>query len=199
MDAPLSYEYERDDYYCYPDSSVLKNKLGIKDDKTLMEAERKITTIKLAELEHNPIPGELNFDYLRKIHRFLFDDIYEWAGENRKIDISRGNIFCMRELIDVCMNQLMDELKSEGFLNSLDKDKVIERLAYYIGEMNTIHPFREGNGRTQRAFIRELAARNSIRLVFDKITPREMIVASDKTFHHEYEIMENLLKRAVVN
>ena len=198
MTTPLSYEYERDDYYCYPNSSVLKNKLGILDEKTLVEAERKLTTLKLAELGHNPIPGELNFDYLRKIHRFLFSDIYEWAGENRKIDISRGNIFCMHELIDVCMNKLMDELKSEGFLNSLDRDEVIKRLAYYIGEMNTIHPFREGNGRTQRAFIREVAARNGIRLVFDKITPKEMIEASDKTFHHDYEMMENLLKRAIV-
>ena len=198
MSVPLSYEYERDDYYCYPNSSVLKNKLGIMDNKVLMEAERKITALKLAELEHNPISDELNFDYLRKIHRFLFGDIYEWAGENRKIDISRGNIFCMHELIDVCMNQLMDELKAENYLNSLDRDMVIERLAYYIGEMNTIHPVREGNGRTQRAFIRELAARNSIRLVFDKITPAEMIEASDKTFNHDYEMMKKLLKRAVV-
>lgn len=198
MGAPLSYEYERDDYYCYSNSSVLKNKLGIMNDKLLTEAERKITALKLAELEHNPISGELNFDYLRKIHRFLFGDIYEWAGENRKIDISRGNIFCMHEIIDVCMNQLMDELKAEGFLNSLDRNDVLKRLAYYLGEMNTIHPFREGNGRAQRAFIRELATRNSIRLVFDKITPKEMIEASDKTFHHEYEMMESLLKRAVV-
>ena len=77
MTTPLSYEYERDDYYCYPNSSVLKNKLGIKDDKVLVEAERKLTTLKLAELEHNPMPDELNFEYLRKIHRFLFSDIYE--------------------------------------------------------------------------------------------------------------------------
>ena len=198
METPLSYEYERDDYYCYPDSSVMKNKLGIRDEKALIEAERKLTFIKTAELEHNPLPGGLDFDYLRRIHRFLFGEIYEWAGENRKIDISRGNIFCMHELIDVCMNQLMDELKREGFLNSLDRDEVIKQLAYYIGEMNTIHPFREGNGRAQRVFIRELAARNGIRLAFEKITPKEMIEASDKTFHHEYELMEELLKRAVV-
>ena len=199
MAEMVSYEYERDDYYCYPDSAVLKNKLGIKDDKKLIEAERKISAYKLIELEHNPIPGELNFEYLRKIHRYLFEDIYEWAGENRTVDISRGDIFCMHEPIDVCMNQVMNELKEEGFLNSLDEADVIKRLAYYIGEMNTIHPFREGNGRTQRAFIRELAARNGVRLVFDKITPKEMIEASKKTFHHDYEMMEELLKRAVVD
>lgn len=113
MVAPLSYEYERDDYYCYPDSNVLKNKLGIRDEKTLAEAERELTALKLAEFEKNPSPDELNFEYLRNIHRHLFGEIYEWAGKNRKIDISRGNIFCMHELIDVCMDQVMNELKNE--------------------------------------------------------------------------------------
>ncbi len=101
MVAPLSYEYERDDYYCYYNSPVLKNKFGIKDERTLEVAERKLTTLRLAELEKSPLRGELDFEYLREIHRRLFGEIYEWAGENRKIDISRGNIFCMHELIDV--------------------------------------------------------------------------------------------------
>lgn len=197
MVTPLSYEYERDDYYCYPESTVLKNKLGIKDEKLLNEAERKITALKLGELERNPLPGELNFDYYRKIHQFLFSDIYDWAGENRKIDISRGDIFCMHELIDECMNHLMDELKAENYLNGLNKSEIVSRLAYYIGEINTIHPFREGNGRTQRAFIRELAARNNFHLVFDNITPQEMIEASQKTFHHEYEMMSELIKKSI--
>ena len=198
MVAPLSYEYERDDYYCYPDSNVLKNKLGIKDEKTLTEAERELTALKLAEFEKSPSLDEFNFEYLRNIHRHLFGEIYEWAGKNRKIDISRGNIFCMHELIDVCMNQMMDELKNENFLESLNKDELIKRLAYYLGEINTIHPFREGNGRAQRAFIRELARRNGHKLSFDKITSKEMIEASDKTFNHDYEMMEELLKRAMV-
>ena len=199
MSVPLSYEYERDDYYCYPDSLVLKNKLGIKDEALLNEAERKITALKLGELECNPIQGELDFEYLRKIHRFLFSDIYEWAGENRKIDISRGDIFCMHDLIDVSMNHVMDELKQENYLKDLSKEELVSRLAYYIGEINTIHPFREGNGRTQRAFIRELAARNGFHLIFDSITPEAMIKASQETFHHEYEMMEELLKKAMLN
>ena len=198
MVAPLSYEYEKDDFYCYPDSVVLKNKLGINDERLLNEAERKLSTLKLGELENNPLSGELNFDYLRNIHRFLFGEIYEWAGENRKIDIARGNTFCMHELIDVCMDKVMEELKNEDYLSNLDKDEVIKRLAYYIGEINTIHPFREGNGRVQRAFIRELAKRNGIRLDFNGITPKEMIEASDKTFSHEYEMMEELLKKAII-
>ena len=60
--------------------------------------------------------------------------IYDWAGENRKIDISRGNIFCMHELIDICLDQVMLELKNENYLSGLNKDDMVSRLAYYIGE-----------------------------------------------------------------
>ena len=198
MKTPLSYEYERDDYYCYPNSTVLRNKLNISDEKILIEKERRYSTLRAAELAAHPLDGELNSEYLRKIHRFLFGELYEWAGKNRNIDISRGNIFCMHELIDVCLDQVMLELKKENYLKGLNKDEMIKRLAYYLGEINTIHPFREGNGRAQRAFIRELATRNGYRLVFDKIQPKEMIEASDKTFHHEYELMEDLLKRSII-
>ena len=198
MDIPLSYEYERDDYYCYPGSTILKNRLDIKDEQMLIEKERRYTTLRSAELAAHPLKGELNADYLRNIHRFLFGEIYDWAGENRKIDISRGNIFCMHELIDVCLDQAMKELKEENFLSSLDKNDTISRLAYYIGEINTIHPFREGNGRAQRAFIRELAARNGYRLVFDNVTPKEMVVASNDTFHHEYDKMEEVIRKSLV-
>ena len=199
MEVPLSYEYERDDYYCYPDSTVLKNKLNITDENTLVEKERRYTTLRSAELAAHPLKGELNTEYLRNIHRFLFGEIYEWAGENRKIDISRGNIFCMHELINVCLDQVMLELKNENFLSGLDKNAMISRLAYYIGEINTIHPFREGNGRTQRAFIRELAARNGLHLAFDKVTPKEMVEASNGTFNHEYELMEKVLRKSLVD
>ena len=199
MEVPLSYEYERDGYYCYPGSTVLKNKFDIRDERTLIEKERRYTTLRSAELAAHPLKGELNTEYLRNIHRFLFGAIYDWAGENRKIDISRGNIFCMHELIDVCLDQVTKELKTENFLAGLDKNNIISRLAYYIGEINTIHPFREGNGRAQRAFIRELAARNGYRLAFDNITPKEMIVASNDTFHHEYERMEELLRNSLAN
>ena len=84
---PLSYEYERDDYYYYPNSSVLKNKLNIEDEKALSEAEREITAIKTLELIDRPLKGELNFNYIKRLHRHLFSDIYVWAGELRRIDI----------------------------------------------------------------------------------------------------------------
>ena len=159
VSSPLSYEYERDDYYCYPNSPVLKNELGINNEKELAEAEREITSLKIAKLNNEPLEGELNFDYVKRIHRYLFDGIYEWAGEVRRTDISKGNIFCQHELIEVNTEALFNQLKSEGFLVGLDEEDIVIKLAYYLGDLNTIHPFREGNGRVQRLFIRELASR----------------------------------------
>lgn len=195
--APLSYEYERDDYYCYPDSSVLKNKLNIDDEKALNEAEREITAIKTLELIDKPLRGELDFDYIKRLHKHLFSDIYDWAGELRKTDISKGNIFCQHELIEINAEVLFNELKAENYLEGLDKDAIVKRLAYYLGDLNTIHPFREGNGRVQRLFIRELASRVGYLVNFDGITPEEMIQASDKTFHYDYEMMEELIARVI--
>ncbi|MBQ9017721.1 cell filamentation protein Fic, partial [Candidatus Saccharibacteria bacterium] len=91
-ETPLSYEYERDDFYCFPDSKVLRNKLGIKDEKTLDVAEREITGIKAVEFANSPFSEKLDFNYIKKLHKFLFGDIYDWAGETRIIDISKGNI-----------------------------------------------------------------------------------------------------------
>lgn len=106
-------------------------------------------------------------------------------------------IVIRNELIDVCMDQLMLELKNEDYLNGLSREDFIGRLAYYLGEMNTIHPFREGNGRAGRAFIRELARRNGHKLTLENIDTAEMIKASDKAFHHEYEALENLLAKVL--
>lgn len=193
----LSYEYERDDYYCYPDSSALKNKLNIEDEEALNEAEREITALKTLELIDRPLNGELDFDYIKRLHKHLFSDIYDWAGELRKTDISKGNIFCQHELIEVNAEVLFNELKAENYLEGLDKDAIVKRLAYYLGDLNTIHPFREGNGRVQRLFIRELASRAGYLINFDGITTEEMVQASDKTFRHDYEMMEELLARII--
>ena len=194
---PLSYEYERDDYICYPDSSALKNKLNIEDEEALNEAEREITALKTLELIDRPLNGELDFDYIKRLHKHLFSDIYDWAGELRKTDISKGNIFCQHELIEVNAEVLFNELKAENYLEGLDKDAIVKRLAYYLGDLNTIHPFREGNGRVQRLFIRELASRAGYLINFDGITTEEMVQASDKTFRHDYEMMEELLARII--
>jgi len=191
------YEYEQDSYYCYPGTYVLKNKLNITDADELKSAEREITSLRTAQLMIEPMDGTLDFGYLKQIHRFLFGDIYEWAGSVRSVNISKGNQFCRCELIEEQMSQIMGKLADENYLYGLDKEKLAERLAYYIGEINAIHPFREGNGRSQRMFIEVLALRNRYHLDFALISNEEMLEASMQTFNLKYELMTALLLRAM--
>lgn len=187
------YEYDRDGYYCYPGTNILKNKLNIMDEAELADVERKITAVRSAELMKEPLSGRLDFGMLKRIHGFLFGDIYEWAGKIRTVNISKGACFCRFEFIEAQMGEVMGQLAGERYLSGQGKKQISVRLAYYIGEINAVHPFREGNGRTQREFMRMLAARNGYWLDFMKISTEEMLEASWQTFNQQYERMAQLL------
>ena len=88
------YDYEEDGTYCYPGTNVLRNKLNIRDGDKLSDAERSISLVRMMELEDHPIRGEYDLNHLRMIHRVLFGDIFDWAGELRTVDISKGTMFC---------------------------------------------------------------------------------------------------------
>ena len=89
------YEYEWDKEYCYPNSSVLINKMNIKTHDELIAAEREITSLKIAIAKSQPIKGNFDLEHLKKIHKFIFEDIYSWAGCLRHVNISKGNQFCL--------------------------------------------------------------------------------------------------------
>lgn len=198
MDGNYSYEYEYDSYYCYLNSYVLKNKLNIENAEELVKAEREITSIRTAQALLNRIEGNFDFEHLKKIHQFLFGDIYEWAGKVRTVNISKGNQFCRCEFIQDQMDVIFNNLREEDYLRKYtDKEKIAKKLAYYLGEINAIHPFREGNGRCQRMFIEHLCYLAGYRLDFIKITEKEMLEASVKAFDLEYDMMEQLISEAL--
>ncbi len=188
-----TYDYEWDIEYCYPDSNVLKNKLNITKAEDLAVAEREITSIKLAYAKQNIIDGNFDFSHLKKIHKFLFEDIYEWAGEYRHVNIAKGNQFCLWQNLESYANTIFETLKNENYLKN--SDNVPERLAYYLSEINVLHPFREGNGRTQRLFIEYLALNAGYKVDFSTVTPEEMIVASAEAFACEYEKINDMFER----
>ena len=181
------------DPYCYPNSRTLKNKLGIKDAEELLTAERRLTKYRAEELFNSPIKGAFDFQHLQNIHRYLFQDLYDWAGEIRTVDIAKGNLFCLCFAIESEAHRIFSELKSEKYLKDLNAGSFSKRLAYYLAEINALHPFREGNGRTQREFIRQLAYQNGYFLSYNNITQAEMIAASEASFKLNYEPFEKLL------
>lgn len=186
-----------DKIYCYPDSDVLINRLNIQDMDRLHEAERKITMLRLNDLLDFPIKGKFDFKHLQSIHNYLFQDIYSWAGEVRIVDIAKSNMFCRVPLIDEQSKRIFGKLKADKFLCGLSKEEFIKKAAYYFSEINALHPFREGNGRTQREFIRELALQQGYTIHFATISEEEMLEASVDSFLCKYGKMEVLFDKVI--
>lgn len=186
-----------DTKYCYKGSDILINKLDIRDGDRLKIAEKRLTMIRVLELLDNPIEGNFDLENLRNIHRYIFQDIYEWAGEIRSVDISKENMFCHAKFIRVQADEIFLKLKREHYLRGLDRDSFVKRLAYYLGEINALHPFRDGNGRSQREFIRALASKNGYVIHYDRISAKEMISASIKSFFCNYCEMEELINNVL--
>jgi cell filamentation protein len=146
------------DPYLYSGTSVLKNLRGLTDQELLARFEARQTHRRIAELIDTPITGGFDVPHLKAIHRHIFQDVYEWAGEFRTVNISKsGHLFGLAPFLEPALQQILAKLAAEKHLVGLDAEKFVGRAAYFIGELNAAHPFRDGNGRTQREFIRELA------------------------------------------
>lgn len=173
---------KRNSNYCYKNSNVLINKLDIHNEKVLQKFEAKITAAKLLALRKKGIIGNFDTQHLIDIHTYLFEDIYPFAGKFRNENIAKGVFrFAEFEYIEPELERLLNELKSENYLEGLSKKDLTQRLAYYLSELNVLHPFREGNGRTIREFIRELALKNGYVLNLSNVSPSDFLKASIKS------------------
>ena len=194
------YDYGGAESYCYPGTDVLKNKLGIRDNNALTIAEREVTSLKLLKLCTMPITDEFNFETLCSIHKIIFEDIYEWAGQIRRGDfLLKGNsIFCRGTYIVKNADIIFGNIIKENNLLGLNRSKFIERMAYYMGEINALHPFREGNGRTAREFFRQLSLNAKYTLDFSKMEKEELLTADIEAFNGKYNKLINILEKVIV-
>lgn len=172
------------DRYVYPGTDVLINKYDCRDAEELKRIEYLTTAGNLAYLQMNPVEGAFDFEHLKKIHYIIFQDIYEWAGKVRTVDIGKQNLFCRAQFIyDYA------ETVFSGFYSSCDSLKnqrllFVENLAARYADLNALHPFREGNGRSQREFTRELCMKCGYVFDLTKTTHNQMLSASIKSFNH---------------
>ena len=184
---------EKNSIYCYENSDTLINKLNIKDEKVLQKYEAKITAAKLLSLRQKGVTGNFDVKHFLAIHTYLFEDIYPFAGKFRTEDISKGVFsFAHWEYIDTELEKLLNKLKDENYLQGYDKTNLSKSLAYYISELNVLHPFREGNGRTIREFIRQLALKNGYLLNLKKVSPYEILEASKKSVIDTLDLAYNM-------
>lgn len=144
--------------YCYPDSDVLKNRLNIRDHAELKQAEEEFVAVKQLVLLQDPIKGRFTMNHLLRIHRFLFEDVYPFAGRLRREQISKGDtLFYPPNLIERELRRVFREIHEREMLREKEPQAQLRHLSHVMAELNIIHPFREGNGRSIRELIRCMA------------------------------------------
>ena len=170
--------------YCYKDTNVLRNRFGLRGGKRLRELEADISAIRQNDLLINPIQGRFSTNHLCRIHQYLLGDIYPFAGHFRKEDIMKGSTrFLGHRDIKSKLTKLLLELAKEHHLQGLTQDMLIDRSAYYFAELNYIHPFREGNGRSTREFMRQLYALNGYTVDWAAVSTDELLEAMEASVY----------------
>ncbi len=140
------------------DNGVLRNKLGLEDGELLDEVERMITTFKLTKLYLENITGNFDKNHLFSIHKYLFSDIYDFAGEQREDVISKRIPFCFPSFIDVNLEETLRKANKD-YKTIKNRNDLVKFIANLYCDLDLIHPFREGNGRCEREFIRQYVER----------------------------------------
>lgn len=172
----------RNSIYCYKNTNILVNKLNITNQEKLNEKDSNISAVKIFNLRQNKMIGKFDLPHFVAIHKYIFEDLYPFAGLFRTENIAKGNFsFAEWNYIENELNRILNELKEENYLKELDKNNLAKRLAYYMSELNVLHPFREGNGRTIREFIRQLAYKNKYILDLRKINPKDLLNGTIKS------------------
>jgi cell filamentation protein len=181
------------DPYTDPATGVLRNKLGLRTAEELQAAEREITHAALILLNESPVPPSYGLKHLRAIHSRIFGDIYDWAGQLRTVAIAKGSWFCLPQYIESSAAEVFRALHGENLLRGLPRDVFTERLTYYLGEVNAVHPFREGNGRAQRALFEQLASDAGFTLDWQHLDADRNVAASAAIMHGDPAPMRKML------
>ncbi len=164
---------------CYPGTTCLINKFNIRQERQLAVIESGITTLKEAELLECPLPGTFDFEHYKAIHRYLFEDIYDWAGEVRTVDIAKKDTrFVKAAEIEEVAARAFSRLNRCNNFKGLPFKEFIEDVVDFYCVTNMLHPFREGNGRTQRAFFTQLIRNAGYDINFSEVDADELMIAT---------------------
>ncbi len=184
------------DPYVYPGTTILKNKADLRTQDELDRFERLMTRTQMGQ---KFLPAvEMTYEGYKALHHHLFQDVYDWAGQSRTVHLAKGqDYFGPPDYVDREMARRFDLLAKEHHLQGLSQKHFAKRAAEHLNEINAIHPFREGNGRTQRLFLKVLAKQAGHDVHLDRITPKKWNDASIKGFAGNYEPMEQVIQAAM--
>jgi cell filamentation protein len=171
--------------------------LGLDSAEQLADAEREITHAALILLRESPVRPTYDLPHLREIHQRIFGDIYEWAVRIRPVVIAKGSPFCLPQYIESSSADIFRALRGENVLRGLERGPFIDRLTFYLGEVNAVHPFLEGNGRTQRAFFEQLTRDAGFALDWQHLDAARNNEASAAIMRGDAEPMRKMLDSLV--
>ena len=188
----MSYSIEAITEDCYEGTTCLINKFNITDEKKLANVESAITMAKAASLEKNPLNGDFSFAHYCAVHKYLFDDLYEWAGKLREVEMSKkGTRFASTQDLALLCNACFDRLQKNNCFRGLNHPDFVENIVDLYCTLNLIHPFREGNGRTLRVFIAQLVRFCGYEINFAEINPDDLMIA---TIHAANGVQQYLIE-----
>lgn len=190
------------DPYLDPISGVLINKLGITNQQELDEAEANCVSVRSVLLQRNPVQGNFDTPHLKAIHSYLFQDVYPFAGETRSIDLHKADVvsggrrltsFTAPDRIEEELKSLFERLAEDNFFQGLGRNEFASQLANLFSSINKIHPFREGNGRAQRQFVRQLAEGLGFNMHWEAVSKERLVQASITSAHGDLSMMQRLM------
>jgi cell filamentation protein len=184
-----------DESYVFPGTTVLRNKARLTDQQTLDDFEARMVT----ERARRGVPsGKFDLTHLKAIHRHLFQDVYAWAGELRTVEISKdGHQFMFRRFMESGMADVHRRIVAAKFFAGLDRARFAEVVGPILGDVNYVHPFREGNGRTQLHYLKQLAATAGHPLDLREIDPARWLAASRRAHAADYQPMSAVILDAL--
>lgn len=184
-----------DDPYVYPGTTILRNKLGIVDAAMLDSAERLLTTQRAAA--GCPL-GDFDLNHLRAIHRHLFSRLYDWAGEIRTVEIAKGDTqFMFRQYIETGMADVHRRIVAADYFRGANIGAFASEAGRVIGDVNYVHPFREGNGRAQLIYLAQLSNAAGFRLALRRIEAAPWIEACKRAHVADYAPLVRVIRVAL--
>lgn len=188
------YKIEGCQWNCYPDTTVLINKLDIRDQQELDALEKQITLLRGIQAEQETQFVNVDFEFYKSLHRTLFGDLYDWAGTLRSINISKkGTVFCGYDQLEKLGKLKFSRLAAQDFLRGLPDDEFLTEVTDLYHELNMLHPFREGNGRTLRLFITLLVRNTGRDIDFAKCAADMLIIAAIKAAQGDNCLLRDVL------
>ncbi len=183
---------------CYDGTTVLKNKFGIKKQDELDKVEQVITASLLAKAFVDISFKNVDFKFYKMLHQYVFSDIYDWAGKNRNVNMSKkGTLFCDYKKIDKLGDDIFSNLRKNNYLKSFSDDIFLDEFTGLYCSLNYLHPFREGNGRIQRLFLSMMLNYIGKSINFTKIDKDSFLIATIKSASGDIFLLRDIFKEHI--